>query len=121
YFIEGVKLYVSFDDFDKQKDDVEMNVTVPAIDLKGSGILAESRSPKANIYRAEFKINGAIKEKRLEMAPAAHRSVGRAGGNDLMLDDASVSKIHASLSVADDGRLVVADTGSTNGTFINGQ
>ena len=38
-----------------------------------------------------------------------------------MLDDTSVSKMHAALSVTEDGSLVVADTGSTNGTFINGQ
>ena len=38
-----------------------------------------------------------------------------------MIDDPSVSKIHASLVVDADGQLSVADTGSTNGTFINDQ
>lgn len=38
-----------------------------------------------------------------------------------MIDDASVSKIHASLVLNAENQLMVADTGSTNGTFINGQ
>ena len=38
-----------------------------------------------------------------------------------MIDDNSVSKIHATLIFNREDQLQVADTGSTNGTFINGQ
>lgn len=48
-------------------------------------------------------------------------SVGRGSDNDLYLNDASVSKIHAALVMNREGTLMVADTGSTNGTFINGR
>ena len=48
-------------------------------------------------------------------------NVGRASDNELMLNDTSVSKIHAALLMSSEGTLLVADTGSTNGTYINGR
>ncbi len=48
-------------------------------------------------------------------------SVGRGTDNDLYLNHASVSKVHAALMLNREGTLLVADTGSTNGTFINGR
>src|SRR6266850_6422570 len=48
-------------------------------------------------------------------------NVGRASDNELTLNDSSVSKIHAALLMNSEGTLLVADTGSTNGTFINGR
>jgi hypothetical protein len=48
-------------------------------------------------------------------------NVGRASDNELMLNDASVSKIHAALLMTSEGTLLVADTGSTNGTYVNGR
>src|SRR4030095_15234453 len=48
-------------------------------------------------------------------------NVGRATDNELTLNDASVSKIHAALLMTSEGTLLVADTGSTNGTYINGR
>jgi len=122
YFIEGVKLYASFDEFDEDKADAEINVTVPAINLTEAGVERQAvAAPPAEVYMARFPVKGAAKEKRLEFSNDGRCSVGRSGGNDLMLDDASVSKMHAALSVTEDGKLVVADTGSTNGTFVNGQ
>lgn len=48
-------------------------------------------------------------------------NVGRASDNELSLNDTSVSKIHAALLMTSEGTLLVADTGSTNGTYINGR
>jgi FHA domain-containing protein len=62
------------------------------------------------------------REQNLEFIPGGRRlNVGRATDNDLHLNHASVSKIHASLRMDNLGTLLVADTGSTNGTYINGQ
>ena len=47
-------------------------------------------------------------------------AVGRAQGNDLILEDASVSRRHAHLRV-ESGRLMVEDLSSANGTFIGSQ
>jgi FHA domain len=48
-------------------------------------------------------------------------NVGRVADNDLSLNDHSVSKVHATVMMNLEGTLLIADTGSTNGTFINGR
>ena len=45
--------------------------------------------------------------------------IGRGRGNDLVLDDHSVSRLHADIRSADDGRLVLTDLESLNGVFVN--
>lgn len=45
--------------------------------------------------------------------------VGKLGGLELVLDDASVSRNHAEFKAGPDG-WTVRDLGSTNGTFVNG-
>ncbi|MGI8733203.1 MAG: FHA domain-containing protein [Pyrinomonadaceae bacterium] len=58
----------------------------------------------------------------LSFKPGGRRvNVGRVSDNDLSFNDNSVSKIHAALMMNQEGTLLVADTGSTNGTFINGR
>ena len=47
-------------------------------------------------------------------------TVGRVPDNTLQIDDISVSSHHATLSLAG-GEYVLRDTGSTNGTRLNGQ
>ena len=50
-----------------------------------------------------------------------HLNIGRVSDNDLSLNHPSVSKIHATMVMNRQGTLLVADTGSTNGTYINGR
>jgi pSer/pThr/pTyr-binding forkhead associated (FHA) protein len=119
YFIEGVKLAVSFDEFAEDEGGVEMNVTVPAMNVAEALSQLQTKQPAGDTYIFRYEIKGEKKEKRLEFSAGHPQSVGRIGANGLMLDDQSVSKTHASLAVAEDGSLSVADTGSTNGTFIN--
>jgi len=73
------------------------------------------------IFIAEFVINDKPKRVELAFSENVRLSVGRTKENDLMIDDQSISKIHAALVLNSDKQLMVADTGSTNGTFINGQ
>ncbi|MEO6051459.1 MAG: FHA domain-containing protein [Pyrinomonadaceae bacterium] len=121
YFTEGVKLFVSFDKFSDEEHVAETNVTIPAINVIHPAPAAPEPKAAVEIFIARFELKGSRKDKRLEF-PARHRlSVGRTGGNDLAIDDMSVSKIHASLIADSEGQLSVADTGSTNGTFVNNQ
>ncbi|WP_019886793.1 FHA domain-containing protein [Streptomyces purpureus] len=46
--------------------------------------------------------------------------IGRSADADVPLDDPDVSRIHCAITVADDGRVTVADLGSTNGTTVDG-
>lgn len=71
---------------------------------------------------ARVTIRNEAHEIPLALIPGGKRlSVGRVSDNELSLNDASVSKIHAALMMNQQGTLLVADTGSTNGTHINGR
>lgn len=62
------------------------------------------------------------REIRLTFKPGGRRlNAGRAADNDIHLNHGSVSKVHAALVMNREGTLLVADTGSTNGTYINGR
>jgi pSer/pThr/pTyr-binding forkhead associated (FHA) protein len=59
---------------------------------------------------------------RVRIAPGGDPvTVGRSSGNRLFVDHHSVSKFHATVQMTRDGRLVVTDLGSTNGTFVNAE
>ncbi|HKY02838.1 MAG TPA: FHA domain-containing protein [Burkholderiales bacterium] len=49
----------------------------------------------------------------------ARISIGRASGNDIQLDDVSVSKQHAVIEVVGKDHILL-DMGSSNGTYVNG-
>ncbi|HEX4337912.1 MAG TPA: FHA domain-containing protein [Polyangiaceae bacterium] len=55
---------------------------------------------------------------RREVFEQAELSIGRVQGNELMLPKGNVSKRHARL-VFRDGRYIVTDLNSTNGTYVN--
>jgi len=122
YFTEGVKLLVTFDKFDEEKREAVVNVTVPQIKVGDymPELLPEIKpEAEAETFIAKFTLNAKQKQVELTFKEKARRSVGRTKENDLSLDDTSVSKIHASLVLNSERQLMVADTGSTNGTFIN--
>jgi hypothetical protein len=48
-------------------------------------------------------------------------TVGRSADADVPLDDPDVSRVHCAVTVAADGRVSVADLGSTNGTVLDGR
>ena len=54
-------------------------------------------------------------------APARLLRIGRAPESDLVVPDLSVSRVHAELRNLGGGRYEIADLGSHNGTFVNGQ
>ncbi|MFE3517090.1 FHA domain-containing protein [Streptomyces sp. NPDC059166] len=47
--------------------------------------------------------------------------IGRSAEADVPLDDPDVSRLHCTVTVSDDGRVSVADLGSTNGTSLDGE
>ena len=62
-----------------------------------------------------------LAEGRVIAVDSAPMSFGRAAGNEIRLEqDTFVSGRHARFEARDDG-LWVVDTGSTNGTFVNGE
>jgi hypothetical protein len=118
YFTPGVRLLVSFDRFEDEEREAEI---VSA--HHGDEAIHESAPPQSTnrTFVATFTVKGEERNRTLNLKHKKRLSVGRSKENDLAIDDASVSKIHASLTVNSDDALVVADTGSTNGTFVAGE
>lgn len=121
YFTEGVKLSAGFGEFaeNEEHDEPEINVTVS--DLKNVVLSAPETKPlqpQTAIFTASFTINNQTKTVELRFAPKERKTVGRTKESDLRLDDPSVSKLHAAFVLNSENQLLVADTGSTNGTFI---
>jgi FHA domain-containing protein len=55
------------------------------------------------------------------LSPGQTLLIGRSRSSDLTLEDDRVSRRHCELELRRDGRLLVRDLGSTNGTFIGGE
>jgi S-DNA-T family DNA segregation ATPase FtsK/SpoIIIE len=52
--------------------------------------------------------------------PPGRHTIGRSAGSDVCLHDQDVSRRHAMVEVFPDGKAVISDTGSQNGTFVDG-
>ncbi|PWT89211.1 MAG: hypothetical protein C5B55_11765 [Blastocatellia bacterium] len=118
-FTSGISVDPNFGDFEEElkKQDEEKRLA-----LQGTPPpVAAPPMPDIEVM-ARINIRNTSREVPLVFKPGGRRlNVGRASDNELTLNDASVSKIHAALLMTTEGTLLVADTGSTNGTFINGR
>jgi len=113
--LAGDPTYGEFEEELKQEDLVR-KIGKDALKKPGHG---EKREVQMN---AHVQTGNTSRDVTLAFVPGGRRvNIGRATDNDLHLNDASVSKIHAALKMDNLGTLMVADTGSTNGTHINGQ
>jgi hypothetical protein len=118
-FTTGISVDPTFGEFeedlrrqDEERRAAKMGVPIPS---------AAPPMPDIQVIARVTQQNG-TREVPLVFKPGGRRlNVGRASDNELTLNDASVSKIHAALLMTGEGTLLVADTGSTNGTYINGR
>jgi pilus assembly protein CpaF len=79
-------------------------------------VISPTSSAKAPVFAVVIHEKGGAE--RREVFEATEISVGRVQGNDLMLPKGNVSKRHARLLYRD-GRFIVTDLNSTNGTYVN--
>jgi pSer/pThr/pTyr-binding forkhead associated (FHA) protein len=121
YFTSGVKLFLSFDKLEGDGNEAELDVTLD--NLKSSDLLPESADPEKHSaeLRLSFVLDGKQIRRDFSLEEGKRLSVGRTKENDLAIDNQSISKAHASLLLNKEGKLVVADTGSTNGTFVRAE
>jgi hypothetical protein len=118
-FTTGISVDPNFGEFeedlrrqDEERRAAKIGVAIPS---------AAPPMPDIQVVARITQQNG-TREVPLIFRPGGRRlNVGRASDNDLTLNDNSVSKIHGALLMTAEGSLLVADTGSTNGTFINGR
>jgi pSer/pThr/pTyr-binding forkhead associated (FHA) protein len=122
YFTNGVKLFAGFEKSGEEDREAEIDVSVP-----GSKPAADALGEKASVSTkfakliVRFSVSGRNVQRDLSFEIGKRLSIGRTKENDIAVEDASVSKIHASLMLNSEGQFIVADTGSTNGTFIDGK
>lgn len=118
-FTSGVSVDPTFGEFDQQlKEEDEAKRRAEEF---GSPLIPKSKTPDVHII-ARLSLSNGTHETPLTFTPGGRRmGVGRGTDSDLHVNDRSVSKIHATLMMNREGTLLVADTGSTNGTFINGR
>lgn len=62
-----------------------------------------------------------LRRRGLGAVLAAPVRVGRAPSNDVSIPHPDVSKLHATLHTAADGRVMLVDESSLNGTWVNGR
>lgn len=118
-FTTGISVDPNFGEYEEslRREDEEKRA-------KKAGIVIPSAAPPMPDIEVMARINlrDGSKEVPLIFRPGGKRlNVGRASDNELNLNDASVSKIHAALLMTSEGTILVADTGSTNGTYVNGR
>jgi hypothetical protein len=119
-FTTGIAVDPNYGEFEEelQREDEER-------ERAAAGLAAPSSTPaQVNnvLVRARITVGRESEETMLYFKPGGRRlSVGRATDCDLSLPHASVSKIHAALVMNREGTLLVSDTGSVNGTYINGR
>jgi len=118
-FTTGISVDPSFGEFeeDLRRQDEEARAAKTGVPIPG----AAPPMPDIQVIARVTMQNG-TREIPLIFKPGGRRlNVGRASDNELTINDASVSKIHAALLMTGEGTLLVADTGSTNGTYLNGR
>ena len=118
-FTTGISVDPNFGEFeeDLRRQDEEMRAAKTGVPIPG----AAPPMPDIQVI-ARVTTPGGTREIPLIFKPGGRRlNVGRASDNDLTINDTSVSKIHAALLMTAEGTLLVADTGSTNGTYLNGR
>ncbi|MBK9156220.1 MAG: FHA domain-containing protein [Chloracidobacterium sp.] len=123
YFTNGVKLFASFEDKGEDEREVALDVTVP--DLNVADLIPKTAGSSPEAFGCEvtisFEAAGKQVVKSFNVEQGQRLSIGRTGENDVLIDDHSISKAHAALLLNKEGSLMLADTGSTNGTFIDGE
>lgn len=81
-----------------------------------SFVISPTSSAQAPVFAVVIHEKGGAE--RRETFETAELTVGRVQGNELMLAKGNVSKRHARLLYRD-GRFIVTDLNSTNGTYVN--
>lgn len=81
---------------------------------------ARRRTGAVEIF-ARLSIEAGVQQGQVYELHQAVVRIGRVPGNDLLLGDPSVGRLHARLIRLEDGSYGIEDTGSANGVVLNGQ
>jgi len=124
YFTDGVTLSATFP-FEGTSDG-EIELELPA-DLKarpaeiqgGEVAVPETRNHEIGMFHLSLSQRSPeLGESRHDLPIGQRISIGRSAANDIVIEDPSVSSAHASAMFTPGQGLMIADLGSTNGTFL---
>ena len=74
------------------------------------------------MMRARFRpVVSASHVPHIVLAPGEHKTIGRSNDADVVIEEPSLSRIHAVVSMGTDGTIAIEALKSTNGLFVNGQ
>ncbi|HJR07264.1 MAG TPA: FHA domain-containing protein [Pyrinomonadaceae bacterium] len=122
-FTTGIAVDPCYGAFEEelQREDEERERAAATVAAPVSSALGATGAKNVAVH-ARIQIGKESEESVISFVPGGRRlSVGRATDCDLSLAHPSVSKIHAALVMNREGTLLVSDTGSVNGTYINGR
>jgi hypothetical protein len=115
-FTKGISVEPTFGEFEADLQQQDLARKLAGVK---KGARAEAKTEVA--YNARITLPEGSRDLPLTFVPGGRRlNVGRGTDNNLYLNHSSVSKVHAAVRMDNIGTLLVADTGSTNGTHING-
>jgi hypothetical protein len=120
YFTDGVKLSAAFEKVEEERE-ATMDVNLPKSNSESGVAAGDGPVRRSASIEFRWKIAGKDAARSVEVTSGDRVTVGRTQENVVALDGPSVSKLHAVLLYAADGSIQLSDTGSTNGTFVNGQ
>jgi len=115
-FTKGISVDPTFGEFEEElrQKDLEQKLGKATKDQR-------KKENEGIAFSARVTLPEGSREIDLSFIPGGRRvNIGRGTDNDLYLNHTSVSKVHAAVRMDNLGTLLVADTGSTNGTHING-
>lgn len=84
--------------------------------LPGASMSSEPSTGLAILYPG-----GKSKKDIPFILPPTRSTIGRADENTITIDDEEISRHHVAIFRNDEGKMVVEDLNSTNGTFLNGK
>jgi hypothetical protein len=125
YFVEGAKILASFEDLSVvDPSAVEADITLTGGPEENDIRIPTAPTPKADdLLELEFRFRmGAQDVVKVQAVNVGDRlRIGRHDSNDIAVSDSSISKFHCTILIGSENEVIIADTGSTNGTTVNGQ
>ena len=76
---------------------------------------------KVKRFHALTVMDGPTKGRQIRLSGPGTYTIGRWEGSDILIDDPTISRMHAVLNLRHDGRLDLIDANSANGTYVDGQ
>lgn len=119
-----IKVKIGFDVFTRRltviarfPDEAEVPAAIQAPSREST---PEAPAAQVEARRVEVILKGRQRELRARVVSGTPVSIGRSHDNALVIEDLSVSNVHAAFSLQPNGTLWLADLTSSNGTFVNG-